>query len=189
MPILGVIASSYRSAVADTGAMFPLQVITVGPSAVTNVTFTNIPSTYSHLQLRIMAKTDRALDRDPITVRFNSDSNSNYAEHTLSGNGTTASAAGASSLTSCTIYRATGNSSATNIFGVIIYDLLDYANGNKYKTGRYLGGYDANGAGDIYLGSTLWQSTSAITSIVFTPSVGSNFLQYSQFALYGIKAA
>jgi hypothetical protein len=168
------------------GAYDSLATVTLSTTTA-NVTFAGIPNTYKHLQLRIMAKTDRALDRDPITVKFNSDSGSNYAEHTLSGNGSSASAGGSSSLTSTTIFRATGNSGATNIFGVIVYDLLDYANTNKYKTGRYLGGYDANGAGDIYLGSTLWQSTSAITNIALTPSVGSNFLQYSQFSLYGVK--
>jgi hypothetical protein len=186
MPILGILASAITGNLV-TGAYESIATETLTGSQ-SSVTFSSIPATYTHLQLRIMGKTDRALDRDPITVKFNSDSGSNYAEHTLSGNGSSASAGAGSSLTSTTIYRATGNSSATNIFGVIVYDLLDYANTNKYKTGRYLGGYDANGAGDIYFGSTLWQSTSAITSIVLTPSIGSNFLQYSSFALYGIKS-
>jgi hypothetical protein len=184
MPILGIMASAISG---NLNSYESIATTTVGSGGSATVTFSSIPSTYKHLQLRIMAKTDRALDRDPITVKFNSDSGSNYAEHTLSGNGSSASAGAGSSLTSTTIYRATGNTGATNIFGVIVYDLLDYANTNKYKTGRYLGGYDANGAGDIYLGSTLWRSTSAITTIALTPSIGTNFLQHSSFALYGIK--
>jgi len=38
-PILGIWASSKAVSAADTGAMFPLQVITVGATAVSSVTF------------------------------------------------------------------------------------------------------------------------------------------------------
>jgi hypothetical protein len=65
-------------------------------------------------------------------------------------------------------------------------DILDYANTNKFKTTRTLEGYDANGSGNVSLTSGLWQSTSAINSITIT-AVGT-FNQYSQFALYGVKA-
>jgi hypothetical protein len=53
-----------------------------------------------------------------------------------------------------------------------------------------LGGVDYNGSspvGEIYFGSNLWLSTSAITSLVIVPRTGTNFVQYTQFALYGIK--
>jgi hypothetical protein len=53
-----------------------------------------------------------------------------------------------------------------------------------------MGGVDYNSAspnGEIYFGSNLWLSTSAITSLVIVPRTGTNFVQYTQFALYGIK--
>jgi hypothetical protein len=69
---------------------------------------------------------------------------------------------------------------------------LDYRNTNKYKTLRSLGGNDNNTAsppGDLYYGSNLWLNTAAITSLVIVPRTGTNFVQYTQFALYGIKGA
>ncbi len=65
-------------------------------------------------------------------------------------------------------------------------DILDYADTNKYKTCRLLWGQDLNGGGRVALQSANWQKTAAITQIDFSCATG-NFMQYSQFALYGIK--
>jgi len=187
MPILGVIASSLRSA-ADTGAMFPLQVITVGATATASITFSNIPATYSHLQIRGIARTNAASTADYPQIRFNSDSGSNYAHHLLYGDG---SAAGAAATTSTNIISAsyiTGANSTASMFGAFVIDVLDYANTNKYKTMRALGGADQNGSGQLRYYSGLWMSTSAINSMTITALTGS-FVQYSQFALYGVKSA
>ena len=186
MPILGIIASSFRSAAGPEGAYDALATVTLSASTA-SVTFAGIPSGYKHLQVRLIAKTDRALNRDGIKVTYNNDTSTSYVSHYLYGDGASA-AAGYDSITTWSgIYRASGNSSASNIFGTIVYDILDYANTNKNKTGRYLGGVDLNGAGEIYLGSTLFTKTDAISSISFAPVIGTNFLQYSSFALYGVK--
>jgi hypothetical protein len=68
-------------------------------------------------------------------------------------------------------------------------DILDYTSTNKNKVGRHIGGVDYNGSGGVYLGSSLYSTTSAISSISLTSNNGQNFLQYSSFALYGIKGA
>ena len=83
----------------------------------------------------------------------------------------------------------------SNVFAVSVIDILDYANTNKFKTVRALTGDDNNNStnyGYISLSSSLWRSTSAITSLTFdqeSSSSTTNFVQYSSFALYGIKAA
>jgi len=180
-PILGIWASS-KAVATDTGAMFPLQVITVGPAGASSVSFTNIPSTYSHLQLRIIG---RSASSNYGFLRFNSDSGSNYASHFLYGDG---SSAAASAVTSSTSIYGARMGAATSTFGASIVDILDYANTNKNKTVRTLMGNDENGSGLVLLVSGLWTSTSAISSITYIPQV-SDFLQNSQFALYGIKGA
>jgi hypothetical protein len=76
-----------------------------------------------------------------------------------------------------------------NAFGVTIIDFLDYSNTNKYKTTRALGGRDLNGSGGIALTSNLWQNTAAINTIVLNPDPSGSFVEYTQFALYGIKGA
>jgi hypothetical protein len=170
--------------------MFPLQVVTVGAAGATSVSFTNIPSTYTHLQIRgiVRSTTSGTSIGDNVDLRINSDSGSNYARHLLQGDGsTTATSTNTSgSLTRISVAPRAGVTS--NTYTALICDILDYANTNKYKTLRTLSGVDANGSGIVFLISGLWMSTSAVTSITILPEANS-FTQYSQFAIYGVKSA
>lgn len=182
-PILGIWASSKATTAADTGAMFPLQVITVGPAGASYVEFTNIPSTYAHLQVRGISMHPSA---DGLSGRINGDTGTNYTYHEIYGNG---SAAGTQAETGKTALLEFGGSPNTTSPGAFIIDFLDYANTNKYKTVRTLAGVDVNGSGGtVRLVSQLWLNTNAITSLRFYGS-NSNLSQYSSFALYGIKGA
>ena len=120
-------------------------------------------------------------------MQFNSDTGSNYSRHQLNGDGTSATADAGTSTTSMQINRFTASSATANNFGVLVADILDYSNTNKYKTVRTLGGYDDNGSGFITLNSGLWMSTSAVSTITLISINAANFAQYSSFALYGIK--
>ena len=157
------------------------------------ITFSSIPSTYKHLQIRTMGLTNRGTyGYDGMTFTFNGDTAMNYATHGLNGNGAGVSASGIGTGTYNYIYFDFANGTTVNNYpGCSIIDILDYANTNKYKTVRALGGADLNGTiasvpGRINYISGLWLSTNAITSITFTP-VNNSFVQYSHFALYGIK--
>ena len=184
MPILGIVASSTRQGlVTDTGAMFPLGMVSVGSAGAANITFSSIPSTYKHLQLRYMdLSTSSAGD---MRLQFNTDTASNYSRHVLYGTGAVASAGG----TANSDYVLVGQSGDSTYASVGVIDILQYADTNIYKTVRTLNGYDVNGAGGYaVLASGSWRSTAAITSIKIFIS-GNSFNQYSQFALYGIKGA
>jgi hypothetical protein len=187
MPILGIIASSRLTAPAT--AYESIATVTVGSGGAANVEFTSIPATYTHLQIRLIGRSDRAANLDSLRLQANSDTASNYAEHGLYGDGASAGAFAGTSQTYMQFYRIAGANAGANIFGAIYIDILDYANTNKFKTARSIGGADNNGSGEIYLMSGLWRSTSAITSLKLLPGVGTNFTQYSQFALYGIKGS
>lgn len=189
MPILGVIASSSQQGrVSDFGAYEPIGVATVPSGGVASVTFGSIPQTYTHLQVRVLGRTNRALFRDFIGINFNSDTGNNYAYHQIDGTGTSAGSSGVTSFSEInTGYLGSANASNANAFGVIIIDILDYTNTNKNTTTRALGGFDDNGQGPIIFSSGLWMNTNAITSVLITPGVGTLFSEYSQFALYGIK--
>jgi hypothetical protein len=189
-PILGIYASQISGHLfAPSGAYDSIATTTVA-TATPSVTFSSIPSTYTHLQVRYTARTNRADVQDLIRFRFNSDSGTNYAYHWLRGDGGTADAGSAASTASpWTAIIAGGNASA-NQFGVGVSDVLDYANTNKYKTTRTLSGVDTNSAdGRIMFLSNLWMNTAAISSIEIAPNYGTSFNQYSSFALYGIKGA
>ena len=190
-PILGIWASSKSTVATDTGAMFPLQVITVGAAGASSVTFTNIPSTYAHLQVRCIARISTSADRESVKLTFNSDTGSNYSRHSLWGSGSAVSAYGAANEAYILLTDFAAASATASIFGAAVTDILDYKDTNKYKTVRSLGGVDLNAAVTVYdgLNSGSWRNTNAITSMTFTPFSGNNFVQYSQFALYGVKSA
>jgi hypothetical protein len=160
--------------------------VNVGASAVSNITFSSIPSTYKHLQIRASVKTDRSDTETTFTLRLNSDSGNNYSYHRLIGDGSSASSSGGGAGPFIYLYSgAAGNGG--NYFGLSAWDILDYTNTNKNTTVRYLGGHDTNGAGRVTLGSGAWYNTSAVSTIQINTDGGFNFTQYSSFALYGIK--
>jgi hypothetical protein len=156
--------------------------VTVGSGGQSTISFTSIPSTYKHLQIRALYLNSSSYSN--AQMQFNSDTGSNYAWHEVYGDG---SGVGATAYTSQPNIRPILGASGTTNQAVGVIDILDYTNTNKNKTTRSLSGADANGATNyILLRSGLWLSTSAITRIDFTAQSG-NFAQHSQFALYGIK--
>ena len=182
-PILGIFASQGR--VASTSYESIATVTSSGSSG--TISFTSIPSTYTHLQIRGIGRGTISDNNTYPDIRFNNDATSNYSWHILDGYGTSISASGAANQTSAGVPTFTAATSTGNIFGVLVLDILDYKNTNKYKTIRYLGGHDQNGAGGILrFGSGNWRSTSAITRIDLI--VGSqNWASNTTFALYGIR--
>lgn len=195
-PILGIYASQVTGHLwAPSGAYDSIATTTVGAGGAASITFSSIPSTYTHLQIRYIGLSTSTGATD-LKMNFNSDTSGSYTYHVLYGTG-----ASANSLSSTTSYsriiiaNGLGNSAYTSMFSAGIIDVLDYANVNKYKTTRTLSGFDTNNATTninnetIALNSGLWMNTSAITSITFAPDVATNIAQYSQFALFGIKGA
>ena len=174
----------------DPGTYYLIERVTVGSGGSSTITFSSIPSTYKHLQLRMIARSTQtgSGNASNMVVKLNSDTGSNYTYHYLTGNGSSVSAAGAADRSAIYMTFPPKNSETSGIFGSGIIDILDYANTNKYKTLRTLNGYDANGSGEIYFESFLWRNTSAINEIVITSDLN-NMAQYSSFALYGIKGA
>jgi hypothetical protein len=158
----------------------------VGAGGQSTVTFSTIPQTYKHLQLRIIARSNSGSPTS-LSFTFNGDTNNaNYfSRHLLFGDGTTAAAINNPTLTGIT--GGSVSPSTTSLVAPNIIDLTDYSSTVKNKTLRILGGYDATGSGAIGLGSGLWLNTNAITSITITAFGGPVFTQHSHFALYGIK--
>ena len=162
--------------------------VTVGAGGSSAITFSSIPSTYQHLQIRILSRSTRAQTGDYISMQFNSDTGSNYSYHGLGGDGANTVAFGYATQTLMDVERASAATATSGVFGITVVDILDYANTSKYKTMRSLGGFDNNGSGELYLTSGSWQNTNAVNTITLKAQGGtSNFVQYSSFALYGIK--
>lgn len=184
-PILGILASQNYPRVTNS-----YESIATSTGSGSTITFSSIPSTYQHLQIRYIGRDDRSgVTTDAFICRFNSDTGSNYMEyHLMQGDGSTTSAgAGSTSNTNILLGSIPAASALASTVAVGVVDILDYANVGKYKTTRNLMGFDYNGSGTVRLISGLWMSTSAINSITLTTGTGSNWTGGTQFALYGIK--
>ncbi len=193
MPILGIFASSISGSQVVTGSYESIATTTVGSGGSASITFSSIPSTYTHLQVRGILQSARAtFSRDEYKIRINSDTGNNYAWHNMYGSGTGSVSAGNESNVSYILGQDVVGSNGW--WGATVVDFLDYTNTNKNKTVRILAALDTNGAavsgfnGAMTFSSGLWRNTSAITSITFT-ATNVNWNQYTQLALYGIKGA
>jgi hypothetical protein len=182
-PILGIVASS-KLAVVDN-SYESIQTVTL-VSNQPSISFTSIPSTYKHLQIRIRAA---GTDNTNVRVRFNGDGGSNYSWHSVNGGapyGSNPTASGAGSQSSMMAYdQQLGNSSYWN---VAVADILDYSSTVKAKTMKTVSGVDNNSGGFLYITSGAWYNSTAVNSITMFP-VSNNFFAGSSFALYGIKGS
>jgi hypothetical protein len=181
----GLAGIKYQNISADNNYMETIASTLLATTA-TGVTFSNIPQGYKHLQVRILARDNRAVTFDNLIIQANGDTGSNYSDHFIYSQSTTVGSGGDVSSTAPRVGTITGSSATANVFGSNVIDILDYTNTNKYKTVRGLTGAITSGTGQIVFRSNLWLNTAAITSLTFTPGGGS-FVQYSRFSLYGIK--
>lgn len=180
--MLNQIAAIHGTGVAAaTNSYESIATVTVGAGGSSSISFSSIPSTFKHLQIR--GFTLSSSPNNNIIVRLNSDSGSNYSYHALNGTGSIAESYGGTSTT----FMSAGYTGASSNGSVFVTDVLEYGNTNIYKTIRSLGGIDQNGSGYINLHSGNWRNTAAVSTITITHGAAVNFNQYSSFALYGIK--
>lgn len=169
-------------------------------SPTSTITFSSIPQTFKHLQLRHIARTTNTATNGNMYIQLNGDTANNYSWHRFEAYGSGITSGGAANAAAFAVAGLmTGASSISNAFGCGILDFMDYSNTNKLKTMKTLTGYEnnANGSagndqGYLNLASSLWfkagsgVTSDAINSITITINGGGNFATYSQFALYGI---
>lgn len=146
-------------------------------SAQAQVTFSNIPQTYTDLVVVINPTFTTNADVDVI---FNGDTKNNYSSTYLTGNGTSATSGRFSTMPK--IYLDQINTGTT----IVQYNasIMNYSNNTIFK--NIINRYNGTTKGtEAVVG--LWRNTDAITSMTFTGG-GQNFSAGSTFAIYGIGA-
>ena len=180
---LGVLAASGAG-----GAAPAFESIATAAGSGSSVTLSSIPSTYSHLQIRGVNYFTGS-DYRWLGIRMNGDTGNNYSAHWMLGDSNSnVYANGTASYDNVRYWNSLVPSSDYGI--AFIIDILDYASTSKYKTVKIFAGQNdnnADNAGLVYLGSGLWQSTAAISSLTFLNSTGSFSPTGTTWGLYGIK--
>lgn len=176
-------------------------IATYTPSGSTGtVTFSSIPQTYTHLQLRIQARGTSGSGGyyTSVAVTLNGDTTAgNYYWHYVGGNGASTIGSSGSGYSTNSLINIPNALNTASVFAGGIIDIYDYTSTTKNKTLRSINGAELNNtsgfpySGAIFLSSMLWKKTpEAITSITFTAdsTYSTNFAAGSSFALYGVKA-
>lgn len=164
--------------------------ITVGATSVANINFSNIPNTYTHLQVRGILRDNENAYAGQTYLNINGITSGGNTHYTYAQGSLTASG---NLVNSSVIWigTQTASLSASSLFANFIVDILDYTSTNKHKVIRVIQGWDNNGAstgqdgGQVWFGSGYFPNTGAITSLSFRSN--GNLVQYSSLALYGIR--
>ena len=154
-----------------------------------SVTFSSIPSTYNDLKLVVSARGDSISNWVKFNLNLNSDTATNYSDTNLVGN---SSAATTSRQTSVTVDGSIAMSAATATASTFGSTEIYFPNYNSTGSKPFfdIDVTEHNGvvATNVQTQAIahLYRGASGISSITLTPASG-NFVQYSDFYLYGIK--
>ena len=152
-------------------------------SVTQNLSFTSIPSTYTDLVLVLSLRASTTASDG--YFRYNNDSNSNYSDTVLRGNGTTASSVRDSNAAGMDIGTIALSSDSATFQSPTIIQIMNYANTTTYKT-ALIRTSNATATTSAIVG--LWRSTAAINEIDIVHR-GTGWAIGSTAALYGIAAA
>lgn len=184
---LGILAT----AGAGTAGAYDLIATAVGTGSSGTITFSSIPQSYKHLEIRF---TGRTTTSEGLIIagnlRFNGDAGTNYAGHFLQSTGFTPETSSNTSRSDILIQKfIPQNLNTVGSFAGGVFSFLDYSSTVKNKTvlGLYgsMNGSTATFDSILKLQSGLWMNTAAMTSITFT--IANNFTTSSRFSLYGIR--
>lgn len=159
--------------------------VTVGSGGASSIQFSSIPQTYSDLCILTSVRFDQSGDNG-LYFQFNSDTGTNYSRRYLYGDGSSASSGAASTQVRGMGGVGARSSQTASTFANSSCYIPNYTGSNS-KSVSVDGVNENNGTtADVMFWASLWNSSSAITSISLFPSSG-NIVQYSTATLYGIK--
>lgn len=149
------------------------------------LTISGIPSNFTHLHLRGVARSTTTASQ--LYIRVNNDANNNYYTHYIYGTGSTA-VGGTGSVPWSVMLAGTliASTAPSNSYTGLMLDIPDYAGTSKLKTMKSVCGYDANGSGESWMSSGVWNNTAAINSISIV--CNTIFDSNTRFDLYGITS-
>jgi hypothetical protein len=167
-----------------------IQAINVGSGGQASIDFTSIPSTYTDLSLVVSARaTSGSAYGTGLKMVFNNVTSAQYTWKNLQGYDSTADSNGTASAD---VYVTAGQMPTANqtasVFGSNNIYIPNYAGGsNKSISAEAVTEQNATTGWIVNMIAGLWSNTSAINRITLSTGNGSNFVQYSNAYLYGIK--
>lgn len=199
MPILETLAASslkgYGFGLAtETSAYTLIDSQVIGAGGASNITFSSIPSTYYHLELRYIAKNTDTGTNNGVSWLLKPNNNVTTTDYLVAG--IYGQRLGADDFQDLTTPGSPGqwpwwniNTSKagySNWFGSGNVFIFDYANSNKHKTVIMQGGFHWDVNSQISYQVQFYEQNTAISSLTVAPS-DNNWAEYTKFSLYGVK--
>ena len=181
----------YRSMLAGNAAYIPSSYESIAsftPTSGSSVTFTSIPATYKHLQIRYNILL--SANNGQIQLRLNNDTGNNYTRQWFTSVMPSSSAAGGDTPASNVIIQGIYDGTVSTYANVGIIDIHNYSSTAQTKVIRSFSGANDNTTtrGNIELLLGMWNNTNAVTDITLLIT-NANYQTGSSLALYGIKGA
>ena len=164
----------------------PIYTQTVGAGGASSITFTNIPQTFTDLQINVSLRSNASSANYGIYMTVNNNGSSIYSYRDIRGDGNSvvSQSGSATALVWSDTVNGTGTTSSTFSNGTIY--IPNYANSTTYKSALLDNVFENNSTNaGITIHAGLISSTSAITTFSLQSQVG-NFVQYSTVSVYGI---
>jgi hypothetical protein len=167
---------------------------TTATASIATVSFTAIPSTYKHLVLYVIGRTDSGSTAATLRININSDSTSAYTRsnssynnsgaYQVSGKGDGASLQAWGQIDDAVA----GSVDPTSHIGATRIFIPNYAGTSVYKVikSHWSGQSIATGAYLFSEGLITWRNTSAISSILIQPNPSTLFNSGTIVSLYGL---
>lgn len=183
---LGILAGAGGVAAVPAYELISTNILGSDQSAI-SFNISSFASTYKHIQIRGTARCTNTSTLAGLRIRLDSDSGTNYSNHSLDAvNSGTPGSTGTANTSDVSFYIP-GNTSSAGTFAGFVTDILDIYSTTKNKTIRCSSGFNAVGSWNIaQLTSGAWRNLSAVSSVNLSPNQN-NFLTGSRFSIYGVK--
>lgn len=180
-------AASNSITPASVSGYYSIATATVTSGGAPSITFSSIPSSYTHLEIRWTARNDRPTERaDDIAIWFNGDEvGTNYWNQRFYANGSTLTGDNFQGY-GCIVGWCASAGSTANAFGQGIITIPDYKSTTKKKTTTGFSSVESNSDGALTNMGAVWNNTNAINQIKIY-GINGSFIQHSVFHLYGIN--
>jgi hypothetical protein len=184
---LGIFSAAGAGVVsASSYELIETQILGSPSSSITFSSLGTYSSTYKHLQIRMIGRSNFSGNSSAVFVRLNGDTGSNYSLHELTGNAFGVVSLGAASQTVMSAGEFPAANYAANIFSPAVIELLDFSSSTKNTTIRTLSGISGLRT-LVSLSSGLWNNTAAVTSVTVISGGGASFVAGTRMSIYGVK--
>ena len=185
--LLGILNSQAAAAGGDAYEL--IDTIEVSGTTTQTVTFSSIPSTFKHLEIRGVVGSSRGTNNDVMMIRLNGSTSTDYTWSWLSREVSSNLASHSANRNYARVSSINGATAGALHFSPLLVDITDYANTSKNTTIKMRNGNCYNsGAGANYLSSSVWQNTAAVSSVEFSLALsGFYFKVGSRLSLIGVK--